>query len=393
MTSGYYRFPTIQQDTVVFVSEDDLWSVPVSGGIARRLTSNLGEVTYPMLSPNGEWLAFVGREEGAAEVYVMPATGGPARRLNYISSNPRVVGWLPDGESIVFTSSHGQHDASEMVLFSVRADASNGEVTQLPYGAARSIAFGPGGAVVIGRNTGDPARWKRYRGGTAGLLWIDAEGDGNFARYLPELTGNIASPMWLAENDAGRIYFVSDHEGVGNLYSAQPNGSDLQRHTDHEDYYVRNPSSDGKRIVYHVGADLYVYDPSLDVETKVEVSYHSPRVQRNRKFVDAGRYIDGYGLHPSGLAVAVTTRGKAYTFYNHEGPVVQYGKRDGVRYRQPTWLHDGRRLLLVSDEPGEEILELYNGQPNKKPQQLAGLDIGRVVTMKASPVEDKIRWH
>jgi tricorn protease len=390
MTSGYYRFPTIQQDTVVFVSEDDLWSVPVSGGVARRLTSNLGEVTYPMLSPNGELLAFVGREEGAAEVYVMPATGGPARRLTYLSSNPRVVGWLPNGESIIFTSSHGQHDSSEMVLFTVHADDSNGEVAQLPYGAARSIAFGPGGAVVIGRNTGDPARWKRYRGGTAGLLWIDAEGDGSFARFLPELTGNIASPMWLAESDAGRVYFISDHEGVGNLYSAQPNGSDLQRHTDHEDYYVRNPSSDGKRIVYHVGADLYVYDPALDVENKVEVIYHSPRVQRNRKFVDAGRYIDGYGLHPSGLAVAVTTRGKAYTFYNHEGPVVQYGKRDGVRYRQPTWLHDGRRLLLVSDEPGEEILELYNGQPNKRPQQLVGLDIGRVVTMKASPVEDKV---
>jgi tricorn protease len=398
MTSGYYRFPTIQQETVVFVSEDDLWSVPVGGGVARRLTSNLGEVTYPMLSPDGELLAFVGREEGAAEVYVMPAAGGSARRLTYLSTLPRVVGWMADSKRIIFTSSYGQPASSEMMLFTVDADG-NGEVTQLPYGAARAIAFGPGNRVVIGRNTGDPARWKRYRGGTAGHLWIDADGDGNFARFLPDLKGNISSPMWLVNSESeggnngeelGRVYFVSDHEGVGNLYSSRPDGSDLQRHTDHDDYYVRNPHSDGKRIVYHVGADLFVYDPAADTTSRVEVSYHSPRVQRNRKFVDAARYLDAYSLHPSGQAVAVTTRGKAYTFYNHEGPVVQYGKRDGVRYRQPTWLHDGRRMVVVTDEPGEETLEIYSGQPNKSPQRLEGLEIGRVVAMKASPFEDKI---
>ncbi len=67
--SGYYRFPTINGNQVVFVCEDDLWSIPASGGVPVRLTANLGEVSRPFLSPDGTNLAFIGREEGHMEVY------------------------------------------------------------------------------------------------------------------------------------------------------------------------------------------------------------------------------------------------------------------------------------------------------------------------------------
>ena len=394
MTSGYYRFPTIHNEMIVFVSEDDLWSVGLSGGLARRLTSNLGEVTYPMLSPDGEWLAYVGQEEGAAEVYVTPAAGGRARRLTYLSSGCRVLGWMPDGQNIIFTSNYGQVVNSEYALFRVDREATNGAVTSLPYGPARAITFGPAGQVVLGRYTGDPARWKRYRGGTAGHLWIDRTGNGQFERFLTDLPGNIASPMWITPQtgtnvDGGRIFFVSDHEGIGNLYSTQPDGSDLRRHTDHEGYYVRNPSSDGQRIVYHVGADIFVYDVTEDHETRVTIEFHSPRVQRNRKFVDATRYFDGARIHPTGKAIAVTTRGKAFAFYNHDGPVLQYGKRDGVRYRLPEWMNDGHGMVLISDDPGEEALEIHDIDPNVPMRRLEGLDMGRAVSLKVSPTQDK----
>ncbi|MCX6047223.1 MAG: PDZ domain-containing protein [Chloroflexi bacterium] len=400
MPAGYYRFPTIHGDTLVFASEDDLWSVPTSGGLARRLTSNLGEVSYPMLSPDGEWLAYVGQEEGASEVYVMPATGGRSHRLTYLSSGCRVLGWTPDSNQIIFASNYGQVVWGEYSLFTIAREATNGIVTPLPYGPARSIAFGPQGQVLLGRNTGDPARWKRYRGGTAGHLWIDRTGDGQFERFMATLKGNIAAPMWITMPSDGaaetpdrqqeRIFFISDHEGIGNLYSCLADDSDLRRHTDHEGYYVRNPSSDGKRIVYHVGADLYLYDVATDRETLINIEFYSPRMQRNRKFVDAGRYLDSARLHPSGKAIGLTTRGKAFAFYNHDGPVLQYGKRDGVRYRLPEWLNDGRSMVLISDDPGEEAIEIHYLDPKTPMQRLDGLDIGRAVLLKASPVEDKL---
>ncbi|MEX1018549.1 MAG: PDZ domain-containing protein, partial [Litorilinea sp.] len=399
MNAGYYRFPTIHGENIIFVSEDDLWSVSTRSEtgsqageetIARRLTSNHGEVTYPVLSPTGEYVAFVGREEGGPEIYVMDAAGGRERRLTYLNSSCQVVGWMPDAQRVIFCSTYGQVNTSEMGLFTVDVTKENGIVEPLPYGPARTIAYGPNGEVVLGRNTGDPARWKRYRGGTAGHLWIDSNGDGEFERFLADVPGNIASPMWLTVQGKPRIFFVSDHEGIGNLYSCRPAGDDIRRHTDHESYYVRNPSSDGRRIVYHLGADLYIYEPATDLEVRVAISYRSPRVQRNRKFVDAGRYMDGYALHPSGLAVAITSRGKTFGFFNHEGAVLQYGKRESVRYRQPEWLGDGRRFVVVTDETGEESLEIFGPEPYGESVRLDGLDLGRIVDMKASPVAAKL---
>ena len=77
MSNGYYRFPTIHQNTIIFVCEDDLWSVHTDGGVARRLTANLGEITYPILSPDGEFVAFTGHEEGQAEILRDASSGRP----------------------------------------------------------------------------------------------------------------------------------------------------------------------------------------------------------------------------------------------------------------------------------------------------------------------------
>ena len=249
-TQGYVRFPTIHQDRIIFVAEDDLWFVSSEGGRAERLTAGLGEVSYPHFSPDGELLAFVGREEGPSEVYVMPSLGGIARRLTFHSASCRVVGWDPSGKAILYASNAGQALSGHTAIYAVSPQG--GQSRQIPVGIANAISYGVEGGIVIGRNTREPAHWKRYRGGTAGHLWCDPTGSGTFERLL-KLNGNIASPCWVGE----RIYFLSDHEGVGNIYSCTPSGDDIRRHTNHNDFYARNLSSDGQRLVYHAGADLY----------------------------------------------------------------------------------------------------------------------------------------
>lgn len=381
--AGYYRYPTIFDDTVVFVSEDDLWGIPVEGGRAWRLTDSLGAVTGPSFSPDGKWVAFAGRDEGPWEVYVMPAEGGEARRLTYQGAQAVVVGWTPDGDRIVYSSNTLEHGARSRWLWSISPEG--GAPIRLPFGSATSITYGPDGGLVIGRNTGDPATWKRYRGGTAGRLWIDRKGNGKFQALRPT-DGNLTAPMWIGD----RIYFVSDHEGIGNLYSCGLEGDDLRRHTHHDDYYCRSPRTDGRRIVYHAGADLYLYDIERDACTLLEVDMRSPRAQRQRKFVDPVRYFQEFALHPEGHTLAVTVRGKVFTMANWEGPVLQHGQRDGVRYRQTEWLSDGRRFITVADTDGEEALEVHTCSSYAPPDRLTGLDIGHPIGLSVSPTENKV---
>src|SRR6185312_11511768 len=124
-------------------------------------------------------------------------------------STCRVVSWSPSGDEILYASNASQFTSRFEAIHAIKSEG--GEARQLPFGMANAISYGPRGGIVLGRNIREIAHWKRYRGGTVGHLWCDASGKGIFQRLL-RLNGNIADPCWIGE----RIYFLSDHEGVGN---------------------------------------------------------------------------------------------------------------------------------------------------------------------------------
>jgi tricorn protease len=99
---GYYRYPAIHGDTIIFTAEGDLWSVSAKGGAARRLTSNPGKEIYPAISPDGRTVAFSAEYEGPLDVYTMPVEGGLPQRRTW-DGNAAVAGWTPDGRVLVRT--------------------------------------------------------------------------------------------------------------------------------------------------------------------------------------------------------------------------------------------------------------------------------------------------
>src|SRR3982751_4580817 len=150
---GYLPNPTIHGDEVVFVCEDDLWLVGAAGGRAYRMTAGVAEAGTPRFSPDGTLLAFSGQEEGPADVYVMPAGGGEARRLTYHGGRTIVAGFDPSG-AVVYATTHGQPTRGRQ-LHTVSPEG--GLPRRMPVGAA-----GPGGCRA-GRpprsRTGRTAGW------------------------------------------------------------------------------------------------------------------------------------------------------------------------------------------------------------------------------------------
>ncbi len=365
---GYYREPHVSKNIVVFVSEDDIWRIPLRGGVARRMTTNQSTVFHPMISPNGRFIAYTTMEEGHPELYIMNSKGEDLKRLTYLGGFCQPVCWTPDSKEIVFSSNYNQaHDSS---IYKV--GIGGGEPVKMPFGNANEISFGEKG-VVIGRHTRDTARWKRYRGGTAGEFWIDRKGNGTFEPFLKDIS-NKANPMWIGD----RIYFLSDHEGVANIYSVNVRGQDIKRHSDQREFYARNATTDGKNIVYQAGGDIYLLDVAANEETKVKIEFHSSRQQVQRKFVNASRYLQGYGLSKDGTQTVVAVRGKLHSLANWSGPVRPWGERSAARYRIPAWMHDGKRFVAVCDAlDGEDRLVVVDTEKGKE-KLFENINLGRI---------------
>ncbi|QES42103.1 peptidase S41 [Streptomyces venezuelae] len=387
---AYLRFPHLSGDRLCFAAEDDLWVAPLSSAgspadRAWRLTVDRTKVGHPRFSPDGRHIAYTTWRSLDPEIHLAPVDGGPARRLTYWgSTDTRVCGWSPDGD-ILAVSSHGQPFSYFCWAYSVPTDGSPGG--KLPWGPVWDIAITDSLAdgdserktlLLTGKPPHEPAAWKRYRGGATGRLWVHGE------QILADLDGHLDSPMFVA----GRIAFLSDHEGVGNLYSCLPDGSDLRRHTDHDTFYARHASSDGTRVVYQCAGDVWLVDglAADSVPRRLDVRLGGPRAGRRIYQVPAAQHVDALSVDTTGRASAVVVRGSLYWLTHRDGPARTIHDTPGVRVRLPEMLGKGGQVAYVTDADGEDAVEiayLPRASGARDPRRLASGQLGRVQEMVA----------
>lgn len=351
---SYCLYPDIFENRIVFTSDDDLWLFDLVSGTVRKIAGGLGIITYPRFSPDGKTVAFrVVRyaAQSAAEIYIVASEGGEARRMTFFGSMlTMIAGWTPEGKLVV-SSDYGRPFMRFPELFEF--DLTSGSYRKMNLGPATAIEYGSAGT-VLARNSVDLPQWKRYKGGARGKFWKDDRGNGIFRKFL-ELDSNLTSPMWIAD----RLYFISDHEGNGNIYSVDADGSDLKRHTSHTEFFVRNARSDGRRIVYQCGGELYVYTPQEGRSEKLEMDIPSTRMQTEERFVETAEFMEECSMDRTGDSLVIVARGKPFVMKNWDGPVLQLGTRDGVRYRLSRFARSGS-VVTVSDEGGEEKIEIFD---------------------------------
>ncbi|MFZ3557484.1 S41 family peptidase [Streptomyces sp. BH055] len=387
-TPAYLRFPHLQGELVVFTAEDDVWAAPLDGGRVWRVSADNMPVAHPRLSPDGTTVAWTSRRDGAPEVHIAPVAGGPAKRLTHWGSwTTNVRGWTPDGR-VLATTTHGQASLRRSWARAVPLDG--GPAETLPYGPVGGVAFGPQSQMLLlsapmGR---EAAWWKRYRGGTAGKLWIDRSGEGDFGRLHTELDGNIECPMWVGE----RVAFLSDHEGVGALYSSLPDGSDLRRHSAVDSFYARHAATDGQRVVYASAGELWLVE-GLDegVEPRrLDIRLGGQRVDMQPRPVDAANWFGAASPDHTGRGSAVNVRGAVHWVTHRAGPARALAAEPGVRARLPhTFRVDGEEhVVWVTDAEGDDALEFApatGAAPGATPRRLGAGRLGRVLALTVAP--------
>lgn len=392
--SSYFRFPHLHGDLVTFVAEDDVWIAPVGGGRAWRVSSLQLPARNPRFTPDGKRLVWTVVQGTAPEVVTANVDGGGYSQLSYFGhSSTRVKGFTPDGDVLV-TSAFRQSDSRHTHAYSL--PVSGGWAQELLFGPVESVAFGP----VVGDErpvvlasvlSREPAWWKRYRGGAAGKLWIDADGNGEFVRLAAALDGNLTDPLWVK----GRIAFLSDHEGYGNLYSVLPNGSDLRRHTDHEDFYVRHAATDGERVIFESAGELWLL-PSLDAEAvKLDISLGSASQARRPAQLLPSKHLGDVVPDRTGASSAVESHGTVHWLRHKDGPSRVLEATPGVRARLPRPFGEGR-IAYVADHDGVEALYLKaivaplagaTAAASKAPQP-AVRDTSQSTSQSTAPSED-----
>ncbi|MDR0691799.1 MAG: PDZ domain-containing protein [Prevotellaceae bacterium] len=360
------RFPATNGADLVFTYAGDLYTAPLAGGVARKLTSHVGFEMFPHFSPDGRTIAFTGQYDGNTEVFTIPAEGGTPLRITYTATlgrddvsdrmgpNNIVTAWTPDGRHIIYRS-RKQTFGFRGHLFSV--PAGGGLSTQVPLPEGGFCSFSPDGKkLAYNRVFREFRTWKYYKGGMADDVWIhDFD-----TRTTTNITQNDAQdifPMWIGNE----IFFISDRDRTMNLFVYNLTTGQTEKVTDFTDYDIKFPSVSGDDIVFENGGYIYHFNAKTRKTGKVDIRLSDDFNYARTEWKDVSTYITATSLSPNGERLAVTARGDVYNVPATEGVTRQVTASPGAHERNAQWSPDGQWIAYISDKTGET--ELYLQKP------------------------------
>jgi tricorn protease len=360
------REPTISKEHIVFVHANDLWKVNKSGGDAVRLTSNEGAETLPRFSPDGKTIAFTGQYDGNTDVYVIPVEGGEPKRLTWHPGADLVTGWTPDGTHVLFTSSRMGVPTKESKFFQVAKEGGMEEPLDIPRAVNGRIS--PDGKSIAYQQIAfwDP-EWRNYRGGQAKPIWIvDLK---NHSLKMTPQTDNErhTQPIWHGE----RVFFLSERDYAGNIWSFDPKSETLKQETFHTDFDIKNLDSNGSEVVYEQGGYLHILDPATGVTKQLTININGDFHWARERWQDVnGRSLTNASLSPTGQRAIFEFRGEIITVPKENGDARNLTNTSGIADRSPVWSPDGQQIAWFSDASGEYQLMIGDQEGLSKPKTI-----------------------
>ncbi|MGB9335312.1 MAG: PDZ domain-containing protein [Candidatus Acidiferrales bacterium] len=358
------RFPDVYKDKIVFSYAGDLWLVPTSGGIARRITTNPGLELFPKFSPDGSHIAFTGQYDGNPNVYTIPSEGGEPKQLTFetpaivlperMGMENEIINWMPDGKSILFLSRRETFNSWFGRLFTVPIEG--GLPARLPIDKGGLTSFSPdGNQIAFNRIFRNFRTWKRYTGGMAQRISIYDFKTNHYEQIDSDYQGVDTFPMWRGDT----IYFDSDQgpDHRMNLFAYSTKTKQIRQLTHFTEFDVNWPSLGTDSIVFENGGFLYLFDLSTEQAKKVTIYLPGDLDLARKHWTNTSKLITSFDLSPDGKRATFSARGDVYTVPAKEGAIRDLTRTPGIREENVAWSPDGKWIAYLSDRTGEE--EIY----------------------------------
>ncbi|MCP4909200.1 MAG: protease [Bacteroidetes bacterium] len=360
------RFPAVHGQNVVFTYAGDLYSVPLKGGVARKLTSDVnGYEMFAHFSPDGKNIAFTGQYDGNTEVFLIPAKGGIPKRLTHTATlgrddisdrmgpNNIVLAWRDDN-NIVFRSRKQSFNSFKGQLFQVSKDGGMTEELPLPAGGWCSFSD-DGSKMAYNRVFREFRTWKYYSGGMADNVWVYDFKTKETINITNNENQNIF-PMWHGD----KIYFLSDRDRTMNMFVYDLNDKTTTKITNYSNYDIKFPSLGNESIIYENGGFIYNYSFSDGSISKVEVKINNDLTTGRDEIKDASKMINSWAISPDGKRVVFGARGDVYTLPAKSGVTRNLTESSGVHDRNVEWSPKGKYVSYISDRTGEDEIYIQN---------------------------------
>ncbi len=356
--------PSPDGSQIAFSWQGDLWLIPASGGTARRLTAHPASESHPVWSRDGRLLAFSSDRHGSDDVFVMDLDGvEPPRRLTYASVTDVPSDFTPDGSAVLFHSRRAEGVRWYPQLLTVGLAGGTPALAQDAFGELG--AYSPDGrSMAFVRGT---TRWFRrgYTGPANRDLWLrTAEGD---FRQLTHFEGDDDLPSWI---DDGNILFLSSRSGRKNLFRLATATGEITQVTSLTGSAVRWPraSADGRVVAFEFEDGIWTVAPGGGESTKLRIDVPPDLVvnpvQRRTDHKDAS----DLAVHPDGKLAAFIVHGDLFVSeitskddQEIAAPATVRITTTPEREQEPAWSPDGKTLLFVTARDG--VRSLHTARP------------------------------